>query len=92
VVVVGKRTIQIGPSAVAALLRQFEEAKFFSALPDYRGAYDGGETLLGISVNGASHTVNDAIGLRDGMPTAIREIESSIDRVTNAYRWVYGLL
>jgi Domain of unknown function (DUF6438) len=92
VAVLGKRTIQIGPSAIAALLRQFEEAKFFSALPDYRGAYDGGETLLQISVNGTSHTVNDAIGLRDGMPTAIRDLESSIDLITNAYRWVYGPL
>jgi hypothetical protein len=90
VAVVGKRTIQVGPTAIIALLRQFEEARFFSALPGYRGAYDGGETLLRISVNGTSHTVNDAVGLRDGMPTAIHELESSIDRITDAHRWIYG--
>ncbi|MGI4826664.1 MAG: DUF6438 domain-containing protein [Janthinobacterium lividum] len=90
VAVAGKKTVRIDPAAVANLVRQFEEAKFFSALPEYRGAVDGGETLLQISVNGKSHTVNDALGLSAGLPTSIRDLEWSIKRIKNVRQWVYG--
>jgi hypothetical protein len=86
----GKRTTRIPREAVDDLVHQFEEAKFFSALPEYLGAVDGGETLLQISVDGKSHKVDDSLGLSAGLPTAIRQLECSIYRVTNVGQWIYG--
>ena len=90
VAVAGKRTAQIDPDAMAELVHQFETARFFSALPEYRGAYDGGETLLQFSVSGTSYSVNDAVGLSVGLPTPIRELEGAINRIPEVRRWVYG--
>jgi hypothetical protein len=86
----GKRTSRISPEAVDDLVHQFKAANFFSALPEYRGAFDGGETLLQISVDGRSHKVNDAVGFSAGLPTSIRNLEWSIYRATNVGQWVYG--
>jgi hypothetical protein len=86
----GKRTSRIAPEVVDDLVRQFKEADFFSALPEYRGAFDGGETLLQISFDGTSHKVNDALGFSAGLPTSIRDLEWSIYRATNVGQWVYG--
>jgi hypothetical protein len=90
VATMGKRTTRIAREAVDDLVHQFEEANFFSALPEYRGAFDGGETLLQISVDGTSHKVNDAVGLSAGLPTKIRQLEWSIYRATNVGQWIYG--
>jgi hypothetical protein len=86
----GKKTTRIARDAVDDLVHRFEKARFFSALPEYRGAFDGGETLLEISVDGMSHKVNDASGFSAGLPTSIRELEWSIYHATNVRRWVYG--
>lgn len=86
----GKKTTRIARDDVEKLIHEFEEAKFFSALPEYRGAFDGGETLLQFSADGTSHKVNDAVGFSAGLPTSIRELEWSIYRVANVGQWVYG--
>lgn len=90
VAVKGNQTAHIPPEAVSELLRQFDQANFFSALPKYIGAYDGGDVVLQLDVNHISHTVVDGSGMRVGLPTSIDKLERLIDQTANTHPWVFG--
>lgn len=83
----GHRTAHISPKVVAELVRQFDEAKFFSALPHYLGAYDGGDVTLRLDVNGMSYTVDDESGVRAGLPYSIEALEMLVDQIAQTHRW-----
>lgn len=90
VAIKGKQIGHITREAVSELIHQFDEANFFSALPEYVGAYDSADVLLKLDVNHTSHTVFDGSGLRVGLPTSVKNLEWLIDQTTDTHHWVYS--
>ncbi|HWA93508.1 MAG TPA: DUF6438 domain-containing protein [Terracidiphilus sp.] len=88
--VLGTQQTHISRAAAVQLFERFLEADFASALPSYIGAYDGGDSVLKLKVNGKSLQVVDASGLRVGMPTAILNLEQAVDDAAQSRRWIDG--
>jgi hypothetical protein len=90
--VLGKQQAHISEAAVMQLLERFREADFGSALPAYIGAYDGGDNVLKVRIDGRLYQVVDGSGLRVGLPTAILKLEQAVDETAQSRRWVTGRL
>ena len=90
VAVSGTQTAHVPATEIAVLLEQFRKANFLTALPTYSGAQDGGDSLLTLSLNGTTYTVEDESGLLVGMPDSILTLESAVDEAAESNRWVNG--
>lgn len=88
--VLGTQQTKISEAAALQLFERFREADFGSALPRYIGAYDGGENVLRVQIDGKSYQVVDDSGLKVGLPTAIFKLERAIDDAAQSRRWVSG--
>jgi hypothetical protein len=86
----GTQRTHITEAAVIQLLDRFREANFGSALPAYIGAYDGGDNILKVRIDGKLYQVVDDSGLRVGLPTAILTLEQAVDDTAQSRRWVTG--
>jgi ankyrin repeat protein len=93
--VVGRRTAQIDPSAVATLLARAERIRFFQMRDAYReienpdgtreSPSDQPTKIVTITVNGRTKRVEDYVGA----PDAIDEFEREIDEAAGTKRWVF---
>jgi ankyrin repeat protein len=93
--VVGRRTAQIDPSAVATLLARAERIRFFQMRDAYREIENPDGTrespsdlptkIVTITVNGRTKRVEDYVGA----PDAIDEFEHEIDDAAGTKRWVF---
>jgi hypothetical protein len=93
--VVGRRTAQIDPSAVATLLARAERIRFFQMRDAYREIENPDGTrespsdlptkIVTITVNGRTKRVEDYVGA----PDAIDEFEREIDEAAGTQRWVF---
>lgn len=87
--VTGVQQSQISPAEVQALLARFDAANFESLRDEYRSPVSDMPTYtLTLTRNGRTKTVIDYAGTRAGMPEAVRELETEIDRVANTAQWV----
>jgi hypothetical protein len=85
----GHHTAHIAPEAVTELLEAFRAANFLSALPKYVGGWTDNPTeTLTLRMNGMTKTVVDYIGLDEGLPLAVKNLESAVDTVAGTERWV----
>src|ERR1700722_18191656 len=85
---IGTRQSHIPKAAVVQLLRRFREADFGSALPSYIGAYDAGDNVLQVGIDGRFYQVVEDSGLKVGLPAAIFKLEQAVDDTAQSYRWV----
>jgi hypothetical protein len=89
VALTGHHTAHVSSSVVQSLIDRFRAAEFLSALPDYSGGMpDGPAQILTLSINGQTKQVVDYLGLRDGLPWAISELEDAIDQAADSSRWI----
>jgi hypothetical protein len=85
----GPQTSQIEPADVQALLARFDAINFNSLQDEYRAHVSDMPTYTVTLVrNGRSKTVVDYGGPGAGMPEAVRELQTEIDRVANTQQWV----
>ncbi len=86
----GRQVAHVSRASVSALIEQFRRANFLSALPTYSGAYDGGDDVIRLTLNGSTYEVRDESGLLVGLPTSILALEDAIDETAGTARWVIG--
>jgi hypothetical protein len=91
VLIPGDHIAHIAPDAVRRLIADFEKAEFFSARGEYVAIVTDNPTqILTLSVAGHTKTVKDYVGIQDGLPLAIRNLEAEVDEVAGTARWVKG--
>lgn len=90
VAVPGQHHAHVPTATVTQLLDRVRQANFLSALPVYSGAFDGGYNVLKLSMNGVTYQVVDESGSSVGLPTAIQNLERSVDDATRSADWIDG--
>lgn len=91
VALTGHHTAHIESSVVTGLLDRFRAANFLSALPSYTGHWTDNPTqTLTLSINGQTKKVVDYVGVNDGLPWGIHELEGAVDEAADTSRWVKG--
>ena len=93
--VVGRRTAQIAPSVVAALLASAERIHFFEMRDAYRAIENPDGTvshvtdlptkIVTITINGRTKRVEDYVGA----PDVLAQFEQQIDEAAGTRRWVF---
>jgi len=91
VIVDGSQHYKIAKDAVKHLVHRFDEANFWNLEDEYRHAVTDNPTYV-ISFQSGDYrkTVTDYVGLRVGMPYAVRQLQEQIDVVASTERWVRG--
>ena len=78
-------------SNVIELVKQFEQADYYSLRDEYRSAItDNATQTTSISIDGRQKQVVDYVGLTAGMPVAVKQLELAIDRLSGSERWTRG--
>lgn len=76
---------------VIELVRQFEQADFYSLRVEYRGEVNDQATrVTSIEIDGRRKQVTDYAGLETGMPVVVSDLEDTIDRLADSERWTRG--
>ncbi|MBI3439863.1 MAG: hypothetical protein HY054_14650 [Proteobacteria bacterium] len=87
--VTGEQHASISPEAVQGLLRGFDAAQFESLNDAYRtNVTDLPTYTIVLERNGRRKTVVDYGGLGAGMPQAVRDLQTEIDRIAGTSRWI----
>jgi len=87
----GKHRGLISRDNVIELVRQFEQADFYSLRAEYKGGVtDNSTKVTSIAIDGRRKQLTDYVGLETGMPLAVSELEDTIDRLANSARWTQG--
>jgi ankyrin repeat protein len=87
----GLHKAYVDNAVVDNLIDRFRSANLLSALPSYRGNWTDNPTqTLTLSINGQTKKVVDYIGVDDGLPWAVRELEDAVDQAADTGRWVKG--
>lgn len=87
---VGTRQTRMPETAVIQLLERFRRANFGSALGAYIGAYDLGDNVLKVGIDGRYYQVVEDSGLKVGLPAAIFKLEEAVDDAAQSHRWIKG--
>jgi len=91
VLIPGDHVAHIAPDAVKELIRDFQNADFFSARDGYAANWTDNPTqTLTLIVAGRTKTVTDYVGIDAGMPLSIRSLEKTVDDVAGTERWIKG--
>lgn len=91
VLVTGTHEVRVAPEAVAALVKQFEAAKFWRLKHEYsRISVDDPTYIVSLHVGSRTKRVIDHSGIEVGMPQTIRDLEDAIDHVAGTERWITG--
>jgi Domain of unknown function (DUF6438) len=89
VLITGNHIAHISQDAVRELLLQFRKADFFSAKDKYEGNWTDNPTqTITLTIGAQTKTVVDYVGLDDGLPLAIRNLEEQIDEAADTSRWI----
>ena len=87
----GHHTAHISPDAVTELIQQFRAADFLSALSKYQSNWTDYPTqTISLHINGQVKTVVDYFGEDVGLPLAISNLETAIDKAAGTKRWIEG--
>lgn len=91
VVVTGRDTKRISPTAVRDLVAAFRKAEFYRLFPAYMAAVtDFPGYTVEIAFDGQSRKVLDYGGTGVSMPRDVRDLENLIDKTAVTERWVTG--
>lgn len=87
--VTGERRAIVPRADVERLLRRFDEIGFDQLRDSYRAQVTDLPTYtITLERHGRRKSVADYGGLSAGMPQAVRDLQSEIDRVANTRQWV----
>lgn len=85
----GRHTAKISHASLMELVDVFRKADYFSLNDRYVDSvtdYPVYQTSL--SFDGVSKSVLDYVGRRAGMPSTVSDVETAIDRLSGAYKWI----
>ena len=81
----------IEAQAIDQLLKQFEEARFFSLRDEYRAEVTDNPTyVVTIDTGNGKKSVVDYVGRKAGMPESVTALQDAIDLATGTDRWIEG--
>jgi hypothetical protein len=87
----GRHTANVDANAVRRIAQKFIDADFYSMDDRYvRKAFDAPTIILSISIDGRTKKVIDDVGLEDGMPVVVRELQEDVDALAQTDRWIVG--
>lgn len=87
----GMRTAKISHASLVELVDVFRKADYFSLDDRYvAGVTDNPAYKTSISFDGVSKSVLDYVGRSVGMPSAVSDVETAIDRLSGAHKWIGG--
>lgn len=85
----GKRVAKISHASLMELVDVFRKADYFSLSESYvYGVTDNPGYVSSISFDGLSKSVLDYRGRDVGMPQDVSDVESAIDRLSGASKWI----
>jgi len=85
----GEQRASIPAADVERLLARFDEIRFDQLEDEYRAPVSDMPTqTITLQRNGRTKTVVDYGGTGAGMPLAVRDLQTEIDRVAGTARWV----
>ncbi|MCE9521209.1 MAG: DUF6438 domain-containing protein [Alphaproteobacteria bacterium] len=91
VALMGRHRARIPKAAVAQLVDQLHRAEFFWLHDAYRSNItDNPANILTVTFDDRSKTVVDYVGEAVGMPDAVTNLETAIDRAADTERWRKG--
>ena len=89
VAAIGARGDKISAADVKILFGAFRDADFFWLLDNYNAQItDLPSYIVSIAYDGRRKTVSDYAGLMIGMPHAVVDLETLIDKTANTGRWI----
>jgi ankyrin repeat protein len=91
VAIEGQHRATVAQENVRDLVKEFRDADYYSLPDEYiTNVTDSPTYLTSITIDGRLKTVKDYVGLEMGMPTAVSDLEKSIDRLAGTERWTTG--
>jgi len=89
VLITGRHRARISREAVAELFATFRNCDYFSLKDKYEAAITDLPTVFtSIEFEGQKKSVKDYVGFAAGMPEAVTELESKIDRIAGTDKWI----
>lgn len=87
----GHQEVKIPHASLEKLVDAFRKADYFSLAAGYvSGVTDNPTYASSISFDGLSKSVLDYVGRDAGMPPVVSDVETAIDRLSGALKWVEG--
>ena len=91
VAVPGTHHATLQPKSIDDLIDAVRASRILDARDEYRaGATDNPTYTVSVDLNGLHKQVVDYIGIIIGMPTGVRDLEDTIDRIADTGKWVAG--
>lgn len=91
VVAHGRHVARVDANKVRKLAASFVKADFYSMEPKYEASITDNPTyVLSIDIDGHKKTVEDYVGVWEGMPSVITELEDQVDDLAGSERWISG--
>jgi ankyrin repeat protein len=91
VVATGKHVAPVDPDAVRKLAKEAITRDFYSMAPQYEAnVTDCPSYTLSLSVDGVRKQVIDYMGMWEGMPAVISDLEEAVDDLAGTERWTQG--
>lgn len=91
IVVFGTHRTKIDVSVVRGLVKQFQDAGFFTLKSEYRADVTDNPTyVVTIDSGHGSKSVIDYVGEDVGMPASVTKVENAIDTAAGTERWIKG--
>jgi ankyrin repeat protein len=91
VLIPGNHRGKISKQSLQELFKTFRRANYFSTRDEYAAMItDNPSYTTSVEFDGHSKSVHDYVGLRVGMPEAVKNVEDSIDRLAGTAKWIKG--
>jgi hypothetical protein len=79
------------PKSIDDLIDAIQASRMLDARDEYRAGWTDNPTYtVTVDLNGLHKQVVDYIGIIVGMPTSIRDLEDTVDRIAGADKWIVG--
>ena len=91
VAVPGTHHATLSPRSIDDLIDAVRASRILDARDEYRAGWTDNPTYtVSVDINGLHKQVIDYIGIIVGMPTSIRELENTVDRMAGTDKWIVG--
>lgn len=91
VAVPGTHHATLPPKSIDDLIDAVRASRILDARDEYRAGWTDNPTYtISVDINGLHRQVIDYIGIIVGMPTSIRDLEDTVDRIAGTDKWIIG--
>src|SRR5215467_9823862 len=91
VLITGEHHSRISRKQVEQLLARFRQADYFSLKDQYTASITDNPThTTAIEFDGLKKQVKDYVGIYEGMPDVVSELEIAFDQLSGTEKWIKG--